>query len=102
MMGFRAAPILRAEIVKWSETQPDKPSLSESVRRLVELGLTVKVKRRSKSDKQNARASELAGKAIDRMQPDASHDDKASRKRRLLKGPSEFRDSRVDKPKRKR
>jgi hypothetical protein len=42
MMGFRAAPVLRASIVKWAENQPDIPTLSEATRRLVELGLTVK------------------------------------------------------------
>jgi hypothetical protein len=42
MMGFRAEPLLRASIVKWAEYQPDRPSLSEAVRRLVELGLKAK------------------------------------------------------------
>src|SRR5258705_8141135 len=44
MMGFRAAPMLRASIVRWAENQPDLPTLSEATRRLVELGLTVKTK----------------------------------------------------------
>jgi hypothetical protein len=39
MMGFRAAPVLRASIVRWAENQPDTPTLSEATRRLVELGL---------------------------------------------------------------
>jgi hypothetical protein len=42
LMGFRASPVLRASIVKWAEYHPDKPSLSEAVRRLVELGLKAK------------------------------------------------------------
>jgi hypothetical protein len=42
LMGFRAPPVLRASIVKWAETQPDKPGLSEAVRRLVEIGLKSK------------------------------------------------------------
>jgi hypothetical protein len=40
MMGFRADPVIRAEIVRWAEKQPDMPSLSEAIRRLVELGLS--------------------------------------------------------------
>jgi hypothetical protein len=44
MMGFRAAPGLRASIVKWAENQPDMPSLSEATRRLVALGLKAKGK----------------------------------------------------------
>jgi hypothetical protein len=42
MMGFRADPVIRAEIVRWAEKQPDMPSLSEAIRRLVELGLKAK------------------------------------------------------------
>ena len=42
LMGFRAAPDVRAAIVKWAENQPDKPTLSEAIRRLVEIGLRAK------------------------------------------------------------
>ncbi len=44
LMGFRADPVIRASIVRWAEKQPDTPSLSEAIRRLVELGLKVKGK----------------------------------------------------------
>jgi hypothetical protein len=44
LMGFRAEPVMRAEIVRWAENQPDMPSLSEAIRRLVELGLKAKPK----------------------------------------------------------
>jgi hypothetical protein len=44
LMGFRAAPAIRASIVRWAENQPDNPSLSEAIRRLVELGLKAKGK----------------------------------------------------------
>ena len=39
LMGFRADPAIRASIVRWAEKQPDMPTLSEAIRRLVELGL---------------------------------------------------------------
>jgi hypothetical protein len=42
LMGFRASPVMRASVVRWAENQPDKPTLSEAIRRLVELGLKVK------------------------------------------------------------
>jgi hypothetical protein len=42
LMGFRADPVIRASIVRWAEKQPDMPSLSEAIRRLVELGLKAK------------------------------------------------------------
>jgi hypothetical protein len=102
MMGFRAAPVLRASIVKWAESQPNMPTLSEATRRLVELGLTVKTKGRQSSEGQKLRAREMAGKAIDDMiDPTVRADDQAGRKRRLLKGPEEFRNARVDRPKAK-
>ena len=47
-----------------------------------------------------ATAKELAGKVIDDLADGAaSVGDRASRKRRLLKGPEEFREARVDRPK---
>ena len=102
MMGFRAAPVLRASIVKWAENQTDAPTLSEATRRLVELGLTVKTKGRQSKEGQKLRAREMAGNTIDDMSDTAANpDDQASRKRRLLKGPEEFRGVRVDRPKSK-
>jgi hypothetical protein len=100
MMGFRADPVIRAEIVRWAENQPDMPSLSEAIRRLVELGLTVKTKS-APSERQRAALADLAAKAIDSLTVAAPDDEKASRKRRLLKGPTEFREARVDQPKAK-
>jgi hypothetical protein len=42
VMGLRMSPSLKGAVVKWAENQPDKPTLSEATRRLVELGLKVK------------------------------------------------------------
>ena len=98
LMGFRASPVMRASVVKWAENQPDKPTLSESIRRLVELGLTVKTKS-APSERQRAALADLASKAIDSLTVGtADSDEKASRKRRLIKGPEEFREARVDRP----
>ena len=86
MMGFRAAPVLRASIVKWAENQTDAPTLSEAMRRLVALGLTVKTQGRQSQEGQKLRAREMAGNTIDDMSDTAANpDDQASRKRRLLK-----------------
>jgi hypothetical protein len=47
-----------------------------------------------------ARARELAAEAIDKMgDPAASTNERDERRRRLTKGPPEFRDHRVDLPK---
>lgn len=42
LMGFRADAAMRASIVRWAEKQPDMPTLSEAIRRLVDLGLKVR------------------------------------------------------------
>jgi hypothetical protein len=48
------------------------------------------------------RAQELATKAIEKMiDPTAPPEERAQRRRRLTKGPTEFRDDRVDLPKAK-
>ena len=98
-MTIRFPPELRGAVVKWAERQPGTPTLSQAVRRLVDLGLKVKTPGKGNSA-QKARAKELAGGAIDKMtDAKAAPDDQASRKRRLLKGPEEFRESRVDRRK---
>ena len=112
LMGFRADPAIRASIVRWAELQPDKPTLSEAIRRLVEQGLTVKTKagwrrgdslpNRTTKPSRRSRAQELAKDAIEKMaDPAASPEERAQRRRRLTKGPEEFREMRVDLPKRK-
>jgi hypothetical protein len=101
-MGFRASPVLRAAIVKWAESQPDEPTLSDAIRRLVELGLDTANPPAQTTAKTADKAKELAGDAINHMaDKSASADEKASRKRRLISGPEEFRDVRVDRPKKK-
>ena len=104
LMGFRADPIIRASIVRWAEKQPDMPSLSEAIRRLVELGLKVKAPAKSVSKPgRRQRAQELAANAIERMiDPAAPPEERAQRKRHLTKGPLEFREHRVDQPKAKK
>ena len=58
---------------------------------------------RPKSKKDRVKAEEIAGQEIDRLSDrSATSEQRASRKRRLLKGPKEFRDIREDLPKRKR
>jgi hypothetical protein len=102
MMGFRASSDLRAAITKWAAHQPDNPTLSEATRRLVELGLTVGAKQKQTTAATAERAKELASKAIDSLTAGAANNDEtASRKGRLIRGPEEFREARVDRPKAK-
>ncbi|MFL6820239.1 MAG: hypothetical protein ACJ8EF_20110 [Bradyrhizobium sp.] len=99
LMGFRADPVIRASIIRWAETQPDTPTLSEAIRRLVALGLTIRTKVKPPSAARADRAKELAIKTIEKMMdPSASPEVRAQRRRRLVKGPSEFREHRTDLP----
>jgi hypothetical protein len=94
----------QAEIKAWSKKQADQPPLATAIRRLVELGLTVKAPARlaSKPGRQ-LRAQELATKAIDKIgDPSMPPEEHAQRRRRLTKGPEEFREVRVDRPKAKK
>jgi hypothetical protein len=102
LIGFRADETIRAAIVKWAENQPDKLSLSEALRRLVELGLTVPPKSKQDSPAHAERAKELASKTIDHLtEGTPNSDEKTGRKRRLIRGPEEFRQLRVDRPRTK-
>jgi|SRR5215212_6722343 len=99
LVGFRADPDVRASITRWAEKQPDSPTLSEAIRRLVELGLTIRTNVKQPSAARADRAKELATNTIEKMMdPLASPEDRAQRRRRLVKGPSEFRQDRTDLP----
>jgi hypothetical protein len=101
--ALRLAPALGAEVDKWAGSQVDAPTRSEAIRRLVELGLTIKTKAKQPSAARADRAKELATKAIDTMiDPSANPDERDQRRRRLTKGPSEFREDRVDLPRAKK
>ena len=98
LVGVRMPKEFQAEIKAWAKKQQDHPALAPAIRRLVELGLTVKTKS-APSERQRAALADLAAKAIDSLTVStANSDEKASRKRRLIKGPEEFRKVRVDRP----
>jgi hypothetical protein len=102
IVGVRMLDRPLAALDAWISDQKD-PELSrpEAIRRLVELGLTVTPKARPTECAQ-ARAAELAVKAINKIgDPTAHPEQHARRQHRLTKGPEEFREVRVDRPKAK-
>ena len=79
-----------------------KLARSEAIRRLVELGLTLRTKASPSQRLGAARAQDLATRAIEKIiDPAAPPEERAQRRRHLTKGPLEFRDDRVDLPKAK-
>jgi len=94
---------LTEQIDAWADKQADAPGHSEAIRRLVELGLTIKAKTKQPSPARAARAKELAAKTIDKMiDATTPPEERVQRRRQLIKGPSEFREARVDLPKAKK
>ncbi|MCU1253639.1 MAG: hypothetical protein JWQ49_6668 [Edaphobacter sp.] len=102
LVGVRMTEELQDEIKAWAKKQEDKPPLAAAIRRLVELGLDTTKPPAQTTAKTADKAKDLAGDAINHMaDKSASADEKASRKRRLISGPEEFRSVRVDRPKKK-
>ena len=95
-VAARMPPALIAEVETWAGA--NNTTRSDAFRRLVEIGLAVRT-RSEPSARQRAALEDLASKAIDSLAIEAPDGEKAGRKRRLLKGPEEFREVRVDRPK---
>jgi hypothetical protein len=99
--AIRLSKEMRAAVDAWAAAQDDEPARSEAIRRLVGLGLTVRAGKSKQAPVARAeRAKELAVKTIDSLTVGApNNDENAARKRRLIKGPEEFRETRVDRAK---
>jgi hypothetical protein len=84
-------------IEDWRRKQPDLPSRSQAIRRL---GLAGAQPMKRRSPKAAAKASDMAAHQIDKLaDPALPEEERRARKRRLIKGPQEFRDIRGDQPK---
>jgi hypothetical protein len=80
------------QIRAWAAKQNDSPPLATAIRRLVEHGLASALPLRQQGKKAAATASKMAGRAIDSLgDKSVPPDVQEGRKRRLLKGPKEFR-----------
>ena len=91
---------MRKKVDAWAAGQTDKPGRSEAIRRLVGLGLEYLPPAPRTKKKTAAKASEMAGSMIDWLSDKSTPpEERAKRKRRLVKGPEEFRDIRNDLPK---
>ena len=96
--AIRLSAEMRAAVDAWAAKQEDAPGRSKAIRRLVEIGLKAAAPTKAmRSTPNKVRAAELAAKAIDKMGDCAADpDERAERRRRLTKGPPEFREDRVD------
>jgi hypothetical protein len=94
-VAARMPSTLIAEVEAWAVA--NNISRSDAFRWLVELGLARSRSAWPISPKSAERAKQLAAKTIDGLVDTAAPaEETANRKRRLLKGPEEFREVRVD------
>jgi hypothetical protein len=97
LAGTRMLPSLIGMIDRWAKR--NDATRSEAIRRLIEIGLASTKPQKQTSKKSAARASSMAARQIEGLEDQSATDEvRARRKRRLLKGPSEFRDMRKDHP----
>jgi hypothetical protein len=99
-VGLRLSEMLLGTVDAWAHSAG--VTRSEAIRRLILLGLRARAQQRPSAENRIARrdraakASDMAGHAIDSLFANGSstEEQKAQRKRRLIKGPAEFRDIR--------
>lgn len=86
----------------WIASQNERGlSRPEAIRRLVNFALSTGRPVRAEQSANSSKSSELAGNQLDRMSDNsASAEEQETRKRRLLRGPSEFREVRKDRKQR--
>ncbi len=107
LIGVRAHSPFLDTVDKWRLKQQVAPSRAAAVRRLAEIGVEVEqaraARRRPVGKKAASQASQMAGEEIDRLgDRSATPEEREKRKRRLLRGPNEFRELRDDVSKRNR
>lgn len=99
LVRLRVSKVQLAEVERWAALQVGAPGRSEAICRLLDKGLSTAGATPRRNPKGGSKASEMAGKEIDRLaDPSATNEERENRKRRLLKGPKEFRDVRSDDP----
>ena len=92
---MRLQPAQLAALDAWIARQDAQLSRPEAIRRLLEQALAVSQTVKSRTQEAKSTALDLASMQLDRLlDPSAPDEERQRRKRRLLKGPKEFRDTR--------
>jgi hypothetical protein len=94
LIGVRIHPGQMGRLDAWIASQKHTPSRPEAIRQLLEWALANSRPVRRRAERA-AKASEMAGQEIDRLaDPSATDEKRQLRKRKLTKGPNEFREMR--------
>jgi hypothetical protein len=101
LVGVRLQPPQLSALDAWIKKQNGPLTRPEAIRAMMETILHILSKDTGEKPARNAGrsspAAELAAKAIEKMgDPTAPPEEGARRRRRLTKGPTEFREDRVD------
>jgi hypothetical protein len=97
LVGVRIQPKLMQGLDRWIADHRPRPSRPEAIRRLLEQALATAAPSGPAKAGSRRKAADLAGQAIDSLgDQTATVEERAHRKRRLIKGPREFRDVRDD------
>jgi len=96
---MRASDAFLKSVDAWRRKQPDLPTRSEAIRKLVEQALR-SASTKPTSTRKAQKASDLADRTAERIvDKSIPPEEQQRRKRALIKGPKEFRDIREDLPK---
>jgi hypothetical protein len=89
----RLAPAMALAVDKWAKR--NGTNRSQAIRRLIELGLAGTQMPRGRTPAARSKAYDLASKQVDKLiDPSTPNEERQQRKRRLLRGPGEFREIR--------
>jgi hypothetical protein len=104
LVGVRLQPDRLSAIDAWIAEQNAPMTRPEAIRAMLDAVLVVVAKdpgeKRAGKTLNKTRAAELAAKVVEKIiDPSAPPEERAQRRRRLTKGPQEFREDRVDLPK---
>lgn len=96
LVSARLPQAMVDQIGQWAKS--NDATRSEAIRCLIELGLGVPRPMKQRSPRAAAKASEMAAEQVERLlNPQLPEQERRARKRRLIKGPKEFREMRAPK-----
>ena len=95
LVGVRLPRAVISRIDRWAKSHGHEVSRPQAIRQLIAIALAGVQPSRSLDPIAAARAADMAGQQIDKLADvSATNEQRRQRKRRLLKGPREFRDIR--------
>ena len=102
LIGVRLQPPQLAALDQWIVRQESARTRPEAIRHLMDLALSISASDRPTSKAKAEKAAELAAHAIEKASDKSqSTEEQKTRKRKLISGPSEFRDIRRDQARRR-